>query len=98
MMGAGAAATLLHLSARDNVAVATAALEPGQSVSLIDGEGIAVIDTVPAGHKIAVADIAQGQPVIKFGVDIGTATHAIARGQHVHVHNLESERMRGDRG
>src|SRR3546814_7138739 len=40
------------------------------------------------GHKIAVVDIAAGAPVIKFGFPIGTATAAIARGAHVHSHNM----------
>ncbi|VFS54652.1 Uncharacterised protein [Leminorella grimontii] len=34
--------------------------------------------------------------VYKYGESIGRATQAIELGEHVHVHNVESERGRGD--
>jgi len=43
---------------------------------------------VPAGHKIAVRDIAQGQPVRRYNQIIGFASKPIRAGEHVHVHNL----------
>lgn len=43
---------------------------------------------VPMGHKIALADIPQGSPVIKYGYPIGTATKDIRAGEFVHTHNL----------
>ncbi len=43
---------------------------------------------VPAGHKIAVRDIAQGRPVRRYNQIIGFASQAIRAGEHVHVHNL----------
>jgi SAF domain len=88
----------LHLSDSDNVVVATETVEPGQSVLVPGGSSIVARDPIPAGHKLAVAEIRAGQPVIKFGVEIGTASQDICVGNHVHVHNLESDRMRGDRG
>lgn len=51
---------------------------------------------IPYGHKIAVCDIAVGSPIIKYGEKIGVATAPIKRGDHVHVHNLDSDRGRGD--
>lgn len=42
---------------------------------------------IPFGHKVAVAAIAQGEPVCKYGVVIGCATRPIRPGEHVHVHN-----------
>ncbi len=47
---------------------------------------------VPIGHKIALGDIAKGDPVWKYGHDIGKAVAAIQKGEHVHVHNLETKR------
>ena len=44
--------------------------------------------TIPAGHKLAVRDIAQGQPVRRYNQIIGFATRDIKAGEHVHVHNL----------
>lgn len=43
---------------------------------------------VPAGHKIALCDIAEGDPVIKYGSPIGHATRAIHAGEWVHSHNM----------
>ena len=43
---------------------------------------------VPAGHKMAVAPVAQGAPVRKYGQVIGFASVSIAPGDHVHSHNL----------
>jgi (2R)-sulfolactate sulfo-lyase subunit alpha len=58
-----------------------------------DGEvEIGVLDTVPLGHKLAIVDIPEGGPVVKYGVPIGRATRAIRAGEHVHTHNLKGER------
>ncbi|MFG1357614.1 UxaA family hydrolase [Xanthobacter pseudotagetidis] len=51
---------------------------------------------VPFGHKIALADIAVGANILKYGQVIGRATAAIPAGAHVHVHNVEALRARGD--
>ena len=40
------------------------------------------------GHKYARCPIAAGAAVVKYGMPIGHATHDIAAGEHVHVHNL----------
>ena len=40
------------------------------------------------GHKYALRDIAEGENVVKYGMPIGHATRAIAKGEHVHVHNV----------
>ena len=42
------------------------------------------------GHKLAVRDIAEGEPVIKYGYPIGVASRAIKKGEWVHSHNLRS--------
>ena len=47
---------------------------------------------VPIGHKIALTDIKSGDTVIKYGQDIGKAVANIAKGEHVHVHNLKTKR------
>lgn len=48
-------------------------------------------EKIPAGHKVALADFAEGAAVVKFGVRIGHATTAIAAGAWVHLHNLASD-------
>ena len=47
---------------------------------------------VPIGHKVALVDIKKGDTVIKYGQDIGKAVANIAKGEHVHVHNLKTKR------
>ena len=83
----------------DNVATALAELTPRQVIfiDLPSGrEEITVIDSIPFGHKFAIRRIFKGQPVIKYGEAIGIAVQDIEVGRTVHVHNLESQRGRGD--
>jgi len=46
---------------------------------------------IPAGHKIALRDVAAGEAIIKYNTRIGHATAPIARGDWVHLHNLASD-------
>ena len=47
---------------------------------------------IPLGHKIALNDIQAGDAIIKYGHDIGKAISPIAKGEHVHVHNVKTKR------
>jgi altronate hydrolase len=80
---------LLRLHPGDPVALARRELEAGTALESL-GRTVTVRDTVPHGHKIALTDIAAGQPVLKYGQPIGIATQPIAAGEHVHEHNLRS--------
>jgi altronate dehydratase small subunit len=51
---------------------------------------------IPYGHKVALRKIAKGETVFKYGLSIGSATKDIEPGDHVHIHNVESNRGRGD--
>lgn len=77
------------LSSSDNVGIVTADVRPGSDV-LVNERPLSVRDPIPFGHKIALAPIKNGAEVVKFGVPIGRAKAAIAPGEHVHVHNIES--------
>ena len=85
---------------RDSVATALCQLEKGDSVQVgiedftVD---IVLLQDIPFGHKFALKDIQQGEPVIKYGEAIGLATKPIRQGEHVHVHNVESQKGRGDK-
>ena len=48
----------------DNVATALEALPAGASVQ-VEGAKIRIRDDVPVGHKFALADLDQGEPVIR---------------------------------
>lgn len=73
----------LIASEDDNVAIALAALDAGETIA-----GLALLEAIPAGHKFAVDAIAKGCPVNKLGHMIGLASEDISAGQHVHSHNL----------
>jgi (2R)-sulfolactate sulfo-lyase subunit alpha len=47
---------------------------------------------IPIGHKVALKDLAVGDTVIKYGVDIGKVVQPVRRGQHAHVHNIKTKR------
>lgn len=47
---------------------------------------------VPIGHKVALADLKDGDTAIKYGEDIGRFVADVERGGHVHVHNLKTKR------
>ena len=76
----------------DSVAVAVYALEPEDRIGLGD---VTIRDRIPAGHKLALRDIEQGEDVLKYGEIIGQATVPIPKGTHVHVHNLVGKRLIG---
>ena len=76
---------------RDNVAVATARVEAGEQLHDIGDGRIVARDAIPQYHKVAIAAIAERQPVIKYGECIGIASAAISPGDHVHSHNLKPE-------
>jgi altronate hydrolase len=74
----------LRLNPRDNIVVAVDAIAAGALAADIQARA-----RVPKGHKMAVAPIAEGEPVRKFGQIIGFASQAIAPGDWVHEHNVE---------
>ena len=76
----------IRLHPADNVVVARADLAIG---ARLDPEGLTSRSQVPAGHKIAVRPIRQGEPIVKYNVTIGFAAADIAPGTWVHAHNME---------
>jgi len=86
---------VLLIDPRDNVGVALVPLAAGDCLR-VGGAGLRSLGAIPFGHKVALRDIPAGEAVIKYGEVIGRAKVFITRGSHVHVHNLESLRGRGD--
>ncbi|TCG09957.1 galactonate dehydratase [Paraburkholderia steynii] len=70
----------------DDVLIARGALTAG--TILADFDNLVASDDIPAAHKIACRDVAQGAPVRRYGQIIGFATQPIRAGDHVHVHNV----------
>lgn len=86
-------------SSGDNVATAISDLTAGTTVLLtIGGKNccLLLLQDIPFGHKLALCDITKGQQVIKYGESIGIASRDIPQGAYVHVHNVDSQRGRGD--
>lgn len=77
---------VLQIHPDDTVAVA---LEP-VAAGTVAPSGVTILDDIPQGHKFALADIAEGDEVIKYGAVIGIAKAPIGKGRHVHVHNLKT--------
>ncbi|OUO45232.1 hypothetical protein B5F79_10235 [Olsenella sp. An285] len=91
----------LKVADADNVATVFAdGTTAGTVVCVRDRAGneslVTALGDIPYGHKIAIADIAAGQTIVKYGESIGVASREIAVGDYVHVHNLDSMRGRGD--
>ena len=68
----------IRLNAADNVAVTRARIEAGSD---IPGEDVVATQEIPAGHKIATAPIATGEPIRKYNQIIGFAAADIAAGR-----------------
>ena len=77
------------LNPKDNVAVVLREVAPRESLQIGEG-GVAVLDRIPYGHKIARHDIPQGELILKYGMPVGRAKSDIPRGGHVHMHNVVS--------
>jgi altronate dehydratase small subunit len=87
------------ININDNVATTVTNLKKGSTVNFFAEQQIKSItlnSDLPFGHKFAIKDIPPGENIIKYGESIGTATTLIKCGEHVHVHNMVSNRGRGD--
>ena len=85
------------LAAQDNVAVALRPIAAGDRVLVRTPGGVrdvVALEAIPLCHKIAMADLAPGDDVLKYGCCIGEVTQPVARGAWVHTHNVVSRRAR----
>lgn len=72
----------IRMHERDNVAIV--ANDGGLPAGTVFDDGLTLVDRVPQGHKVALADIAAGEAVRRYDVVIGHAAQSIARGAWVH--------------
>ena len=80
--------TYIQINPQDNVCVALAPISAGTQINA--GTTVTTIEDIPQGHKIALADIKEGEKVIKYGFPIGVAKQDIKAGSWVHVHNVKT--------
>lgn len=97
MIGHVSSSRGLMMRPDDDVAVLLDDAQEGERVQLGEARAVIALEAIPRGHKLAVHDIDEGDAVRKYGSTIGLATTSIAAGSHVHVHNVESVRLRGDK-
>ncbi len=87
MANAPALPACYRIAPCDDVAIALRDLAAGERLALDDAM-IELADAIPRGHKFALRPVGAGETVRKYGQVIGQATAQIARGAHVHTHNL----------
>jgi hypothetical protein len=89
-------ANIVKLAAADNVAVALSDIAAGEQA--VDRADLAVTarERIPQGHKIALRSIAAEEPIIRFGMPVGLARAAIAKGMLVHIHNVRSQHLENE--
>lgn len=80
---------------KDNVSFVSKTANKGDLIVLSsNGEKITSLETIPFAHKIAIEKIPIGSYIYKYGEKIGKATQKIIKGEHVHVHNIYSLRVK----
>ena len=83
----------MRLAPRDNVLVARKSIKAG---TVIEGENLTAKEDVPAGHKLSAVAIRKGEPILKFGTEIGRAAFDVPAGTRLHSHNIVSAFHRGN--
>ena len=83
----------LRINHNDNVAVAIQTITAGETIVISDRKGdisVTAAEEIPAGHKIALTDLSEGQQVIKYGYAIGFTKEPVKKGAWIHTHNLRT--------
>ena len=91
--------TLIGAGSNPNVAavVVVEGVKAGQDMTawIMDEDRTITLKSrqdIPIGHKVALKDMAVGDAVIKYGIDMGKVVAPIQAGQHAHVHNIKTKR------
>ncbi|HEX8548449.1 MAG TPA: altronate dehydratase family protein [Cytophagaceae bacterium] len=79
---------ILKVNANDDMIVALADLEAGETVNW-DGEEYIIQEKIPAKHKFAVKDFEINSLLKMYGVVVGYATKLIKRGRLISTENLK---------
>jgi altronate hydrolase len=81
---------ILRVDDRDNVLIALTDLRAGEQIEYCD-ESFTLVNSVPQKHKLALHDLAPGDPVVMYGVKVGTAVSALRRGELVTTRNIRHD-------
>jgi (2R)-sulfolactate sulfo-lyase subunit alpha len=88
---------VLH-DARDSVAVVVVeGVQAGMPMTgwIMDEDRMIEVQArqdIPIGHKVALTDMAPGDTVLKYGIDMGKVVAPIKKGEHAHVQNIKTKR------
>ena len=82
-------ATFLKINPADSVVVCLVEKKKGEIIS-VDGQDIVLNQDTPAGHKVLIKDVQEGDNIIKYGYPIGHARHAMKAGDWVNENNLKT--------
>lgn len=82
-------ATFLRINPADSVVVCLAEKKKGEIIS-VDGQEIVLNQDTPAGHKVLIKDVGEGENIIKYGYPIGHARQALKAGDWVNENNLKT--------
>src|SRR5438067_4053598 len=77
----------IRMNERDNVAIV--ANDGGLKAGTQFPSGLTLREHVPQGHKVALVDLAEGTPVLRYNVTIGYALKDIRAGSWVHERLLK---------
>ncbi len=83
-------ASFILLHSDDNVLVCRARAEAGETVAADDAV-LTLSTAIEVGHKIARRDLAVGDKIYKYGAPIGSMTTDAKAGDHIHMHNMQSD-------
>ena len=84
-----ALATFLKINPADSVVVCLQPKQKGEIIE-IDGKQITVNQDTPAGHKVLIKDVKEGEDIIKYGYPIGHARQDLKAGDWVNENNLKT--------
>ncbi|WP_288428244.1 galactarate dehydratase [uncultured Pantoea sp.] len=73
----------LYIKVHENDNVAIVVNSQGLTAGTTFKDGLTLTEHVPQGHKVALAAIPQGQPVLRYGEVIGLAIRDIAQGSWI---------------
>ena len=82
-------ATYLKINPADSVVVCLQPKKKGEMI-MVDNKTIILNQDTPAGHKVLIKDIQEGENIIKYGYPIGHAKTALKAGDWVNENNLKT--------
>lgn len=90
LMSTGMAGEFILLHENDSILVCTTTAFAGSTIT-INGNEYVVSSDILLGHKIARICLSVGDPVLRYGVKIGSMIASARPGDHIHSHNLKSD-------